>query len=153
MCTQCKTEDGRALLTANMSPRVKICAGVNWKNCTEPISRSSQCVSADRLNDVVSIAIDLGLCCRFYRLVCFCSLCFSSCSDGNCSASWLGWGGTPVWYPDAGALGDDFRQGVGSYTCTQTSRVENCPGLGGANVTASASLASVTPSPISSYYA
>jgi hypothetical protein len=141
---------------ANMSPQLKFCSNYNWQNCTEPISDSSHCVSADRLNDVASIAIDLGLCCRFFRSVCFCFsilAIFSSCSDGNCSAAWSGYGGTKAWYPGTNGVDNSFRQQVGSYMCTQTDRDEHCPGLGGAGVTASASMALATPSSMSSFSA
>lgn len=149
---------------ANMLPQLKFCSNNNWQNCTEPMSESSHCVSADRLNDVASIAIDLGLCCRFFRSVCFCFpilALFSSCSDNTCSAAWSGYGGTRAWYPGTSSVDSIFKQQVGSYMCTQTDRDEHCPGLGGASVTSasmalstlSSSMALFTPSLISSYSA
>ncbi|ENH98751.1 hypothetical protein COCC4DRAFT_155005, partial [Bipolaris maydis ATCC 48331] len=45
------------------------CSKTAWRECAGLIISSDRFVAADRLNDVAYIAIDLGLCCQFFRYV------------------------------------------------------------------------------------
>jgi hypothetical protein len=54
-----------------LRPEVKLqfCANTAWKDCIASVISPNRYVSTNRLNDVASIAVGLGLCCQFYRYV------------------------------------------------------------------------------------
>ncbi|KAF7569470.1 hypothetical protein PtrM4_118850 [Pyrenophora tritici-repentis] len=113
------------------APSINLCSRTNWQDCYAPITTSSRCVPADRLDKVASIAIDLGLCCRFY-------------TDDKCITPFAGYGGTQAWYPGTSQVEDAFKEQVGSYTCRATKVIEGCPGSAMTNGSASISAAYVT---------
>jgi hypothetical protein len=127
--------------------KVHFCSNTAWRDCTAPITSSSRCVSTDRLNDVTSIAIDLGLCCRFYRYVysllrpTFVAWPFS---DGDCNNPLLG----PAWYPGISEVPDNWKEGIGSYMCNNGTTSSICPGA--RNITVSSSMTVLRSSTVSS---
>ncbi|KAF2850618.1 hypothetical protein T440DRAFT_468203 [Plenodomus tracheiphilus IPT5] len=105
---------------AGCAPKLHFCSNTAWRNCIAPITSPNRCVSTDRLNDVASIAIELGLCCQFY-------------SDVNCQTLF----GDKAWYPGMTEITDTFKAQVGSYMCNNGITSSICPGAGAGNTTAS----------------
>ncbi|EMD85878.1 hypothetical protein COCHEDRAFT_1117262, partial [Bipolaris maydis C5] len=52
---------------ADCPRRISRTSNTAWRECAGLIISSDRFVAADRLNDVAYIAIDLGLCCQFFR--------------------------------------------------------------------------------------
>ncbi|KAF2181291.1 hypothetical protein K469DRAFT_490729, partial [Zopfia rhizophila CBS 207.26] len=75
-----------------------------WRWCKSVVTSPLSCISTDDMSQVFSVAIDLGLCCRFY-------------SDEKCSVGLNSWGGDGAWYPGTFGVNDQFRTSVGSYQC------------------------------------
>ncbi|KAF2189944.1 hypothetical protein K469DRAFT_562296, partial [Zopfia rhizophila CBS 207.26] len=83
---------------------VHFCTEKEWRWCTPVVTSPLSCIPTDDMGRVASIAIDLGLCCRFY-------------SDSNCSQVYRGWGILGAWYPGNSDVGDYFKATVGSFQC------------------------------------
>ncbi|KAF2175320.1 hypothetical protein K469DRAFT_611114, partial [Zopfia rhizophila CBS 207.26] len=83
-----------------------------WRWCTPVVTSPLSCIPTDDMGRVASIAIDLGLCCRFY-------------SDSNCSQVYRGWGILGAWYPGNSDVGDYFKATVGSFQCLNST--STCP--------------------------
>ncbi|RMZ74102.1 hypothetical protein GMOD_00004943 [Pyrenophora seminiperda CCB06] len=118
---------------AGCAPKIHFCSNTSWRDCSAPISSPNHCVTTDRLNDVESIAIDLGLCCVFY-------------SDENCNSMIWNTKNDGTWYPGLERVNDGFRNQVGSYMCKNGTLSSDCPAAGTATGIASGSTAAPTAS-------
>ena len=107
------------------------CTGPEWQYCNPAVTSPLKCVPADNMNNVKSIAMSLGLCCKFYGylLLAYYSSLLILPRDGECKAAYQGWGGQGFWYPGNNSLDDAFREGVGSYQCLNSTT--ECPPTGG----------------------
>ncbi|KAF1935116.1 hypothetical protein EJ02DRAFT_147440 [Clathrospora elynae] len=114
---------------ADCARKLHFCSNTAWRDCSAPITSSNRCVSTDRLNEVASIAIELGLCCQFY-------------SDAECNTPF----GGEAWYPGITEASDTFKAQVGSYMCNSGTTSSVCPGAGARNMTVSGSTATPTSS-------
>ncbi|XP_014550448.1 hypothetical protein COCVIDRAFT_115423 [Bipolaris victoriae FI3] len=112
--------------------RLHFCSETAWRQCAAPIISSDRCVAADRLNDVASIAIDLGLCCQFF-------------SDDTCNTVYkVGEEEEGQWYPGLKEVSSTFKEGVGSYMCRNGTTSSICPGAGAGNLIISNNAATPT---------
>ncbi|OCK74568.1 hypothetical protein K432DRAFT_310467, partial [Lepidopterella palustris CBS 459.81] len=85
---------------------IHFCTENNWQYCRESVTSPFNCAAADNMDNIVSIAIDLNLCCRFY-------------ADDKCSISFAD--ASPLnneqWFPGYSQISDDLKTGMGSYEC------------------------------------
>ncbi|KAF7445909.1 hypothetical protein A1F99_092000 [Pyrenophora tritici-repentis] len=101
---------------ANFAPKLYFCSNTEWRNCIAPVtsSDSDRCITTDRMDDVKSIAIDLGLCCAFY-------------TDRECSGQHLAEENRVRWYPGFKEMPDLFNERVNSYMCNNGTLSSDCP--------------------------
>ncbi|EUC27707.1 hypothetical protein COCCADRAFT_110967 [Bipolaris zeicola 26-R-13] len=116
---------------ADCPRKLHFCSKTAWSECAAPIISSDRCVAADRLNDVASIAIDLGLCCQFF-------------SDDQCNTVYKDGGEEGQWYPGLKEVSSTFKEQVGSYMCRNGTTSSICPGAGAGNLVASNNAATPT---------
>ncbi|OCK72863.1 hypothetical protein K432DRAFT_314562, partial [Lepidopterella palustris CBS 459.81] len=98
--------------------QVHLCTETNWQYCTESITSPLNCVVADNMDNINSIAIDLNLCCRFY-------------ADDQCSVSYMGAPSllyNEQWFPGSPQVSDLLKNCIGSYQCLDSNTT--CPPLG-----------------------